>query len=263
MTVYHDNNSLINDNFTSFIHSFRSDGHWVTSLFWMLLDTHWPITIMCPSSLNIRINSISQSDPWGPNNQSESIKTQSQYFDAWRVTQSAVIIYRKIYKAEKLQSFVSCAPVCSTNTELALKFVFLPSDGATRTFIWWGNPVCVDGGLGSGLKCQGEGLEATDGSQQRVKPACLCADEMALFIPRFLFILRSSSQSGIKTKVACLPVCLLYWEIKTGQNLLDAGAAVLRWWCRVYAVAVRGTEFWGVFCPYGNQLSILTIKKYL
>lgn len=202
MTVYHDNNSLINDNFTSFIHSFRSDGHWVTSLFWMLLDTHWPITIMCPSSLNIRINSISQSDPWGPNNQSESIKTQSQYFDAWRVTQSAVIIYRKIYKAEKLQSFVSCAPVCSTNTELALKFVFLPSDGATRTFIWWGNPVCVDGGLGSGLKCQGEGLEATDGSQQRVKPACLCADEMALFIPRFLFILRSSSQSGIKTKVA-------------------------------------------------------------
>lgn len=224
MTVYHDNNSLINDNFTSFVHSFISLWWtlWVTPLFWTLPDTRWPITIMCRSSLNIRINNISQSDPWGPDNQNEWIKTQIQYFDAWRVTQSAVIIYRKIYKAEKLQSFVSCAPVCSTNTELALKWVFLPSGGVTHTFVWWGEAVCVDRGFGSVLKCQGSGSEATDRSQQHVRlsyrwsvlvrPACLCADEITLLTLKpsmpdlsslaSSFLLRSSSQSGIKTKVA-------------------------------------------------------------
>lgn len=154
---------------TTLLHSFISLWWtlWVTSLFWILPDTHWPITIMCRSSLNIRINSISQSDPWGPNNQNESIKTQIQYFDAWRVTQSAVIIYRKIYKAEKLQSFVSSAPVCSTNTELALKWVFLPSDGATHTFIWWGKPVCVDGFR---LRIETSGLRI--GSHRRESTAC-------------------------------------------------------------------------------------------
>lgn len=172
---------------TTLLHSFIHFAlMWVTSLFWTLPDTHWPITIVCRPSLDMRINSISQSGPWGPNNQNESIKTQIQYFDAWRVTRSAVIIYRKIYKAEKLQSFASCAPVCSTNTELTLKRVILPPD--THSSIWWGNL-----SVWTEVWAQDWNVRAKDwtpptgvnnvcgGSGFSVRPACLCA----LWNPQF------------------------------------------------------------------------------